>query len=80
MESAEKSVKSYLVLNEIAKVEKIEATEEEVNAELDRTALMYGMDREGLVAEVKKSGNYARFIDDIKYQIVNRKTVDLLAK
>ena len=79
-ESAEKSVKRDLVLNEIAKVEKVEATDEEVNAELDRTALMYGMDREGLVAEVKKSGNYARFIDDIKYQIVNRKTVDLLAK
>ena len=79
-ESAEKSVKRDLVLNEIAKVEKVEATEEEVNAELDRTALMYGMDREGLIAEVKKSGNYARFIDDIKYQIVNRKTVDLLAQ
>ena len=79
-ESAEKSVKRDLVLNEIAKVEKVEATEEEVNAELDRTAIMYGMDREGLIAEVRKSGNYARFIDDIKYQIVNRKTVDLLAK
>ena len=79
-ESAEKSVKRDLVLTEIAKAEKVEATEEEVNAELDRTALMYGMDREGLIAEVKKSGNYARFIDDIKYQIVNRKTVDLLAK
>ena len=79
-DSAEKSVKRDLVLNEIAKVEKVEATEEEVNTELDRTALMYGMDREGLIAEVRKSGNYARFIDDIKYQIVNRKTVDLLAK
>ena len=79
-ESAEKSVKRDLVLNEIAKVEKVEATEEEVNAELDRTAIMYGMDREGLIAEIRKSGNYARFIDDIKYQIVNRKTVDLLAK
>ena len=79
-ESAEKSVKRDLVLTEIAKAEKVEATEEEVNAELDRTALMYGMDREGLIAEVRKSGNYARFIDDIKYQIVNKKTVDLLAK
>ena len=79
-ESAEKSVKRDLVLTEIAKAENVQATEEEVNAELDRTALMYGMDREGLIAEVKKSGNYARFIDDIKYQIVNRKTVDLLAK
>ena len=79
-ESAEKSVKRDLVLTEIAKAENVQATEEEVNAELDRTALMYGMDREGLIAEVRKSGNYARFIDDIKYQIVNRKTVDLLAK
>ena len=80
IESAEKSVKRDLVLTEIAKAENVQATEEEVNAELDRTALMYGMDREGLIAEVRKSGNYARFIDDIKYQIVNRKTVDLLAK
>ena len=79
-ESAEKSVKRDLVLTEIAKAENVQATEEEVNAELDRTAIMYGMDREGLIAEVRKSGNYARFIDDIKYQIVNRKTVDLLAK
>lgn len=79
-ESAEKSVKRDLVLTEIAKTENVQATEEEVNAELDRTALMYGMDREGLIAEVRKSGNYARFIDEIKYQIINRKTVDLLAK
>ena len=78
--SAEKSVKRDLVLTEIAKAENVQATEEEVNAELDRTALMYGMDREGLIAEVRKSGNYARFIDEIKYQIINRKTVDLLAK
>ena len=79
-ELAEKSVKRDLVLTEIAKAENVQATEEEVNAELDRTALMYGMDREGLIAEVRKSGNYARFIDEIKYQIINRKTVDLLAK
>jgi len=79
-ESAEKSVKRDLALTEIAKAENVQATEEEVNAELDRTALMYGMDREGLIAEVRKSGNYARFIDEIKYQIINRKTVDLLAK
>ena len=79
-ESAEKSVKRDLVLTEIAKAENVQATEEEVNAELDRTALMYGMDREGLIAEVRKSGSYARFIDEIKYQIINRKTVDLLAK
>ena len=79
-ESAKKSVKRDLVLTEIAKAENVQATEEEVNAELDRTALMYGMDREGLIAEVRKSGNYARFIDEIKYQIINRKTVDLLAK
>lgn len=79
-ESAEKSVKRDLVLTEIAKAENVQATEEEVNAELDRTALMYGMDREGLIAEVRKSGNYARFIDEIEYQIINRKTVDLLAK
>ncbi len=79
-ESAERSVKKDLVLTEIAKAENVQATEEEVNAELDRTALMYGMDREGLIAEVRKSGNYARFIDEIKYQIINRKTVDLLAK
>ena len=75
-----KDVEALSIIDLIKGLKKVEATEEEVNAELDRTALMYGMDREGLIAEVRKSGNYARFIDDIKYQIVNRKTVDLLAK
>ncbi len=77
-ESAKKTVKMDLVLAEIAKIEKIEAAEEEVNDEIEKTAVMYGMDRTALLEEVRKSGNYDRFIDDIKYQIVNKKTIDFL--
>ncbi len=77
-ESAKKTVKMDLVLSEIAKIEKIEAAEEEVNDEIEKTAVMYGMDRTALLEEVRKSGNYDRFIDDIKYQIVNKKTIDFL--
>ncbi len=77
-ETAEKSVKSDLVLSEISKIENIDATEEEISNEVEKTAAMYGMDKEALLGEVRKSGNYARFIDETKYQIINRKTIELL--
>ena len=58
-EMAEKSVKTELVLSEITKAENIEVNDDEVNAEIDKMAAMYGMDKEALLADVRKSGNYA---------------------
>lgn len=77
-EMAEKSVKTELVLSEITKAENIEVNDDEVNAEIDKMATMYGMDKEALLADVRKSGNYARFIDETKYRLSHEKTIDLL--
>ena len=77
-EMAEKSVKTELVLSEITKAENIEVNDDEVNAEIDKMAAMYGMDKEALLADVRKSGNYARFIDETKYRLSHEKTIDLL--
>ncbi len=77
-ESAEKSIKAQLVLDEIAKVENISATDEDVNREIEKMAEMYGVEKDVILNDVKKSGNYARFLDNTKYQIKNRKTIDFL--
>ena len=79
-EMAEKSVKTELVLSEISKVENITVTDEEVDNEFEVMATMYGMDKESMLNEVKKSGNYQRFADEAKYRLVNQKTIDLLVK
>ena len=79
-EGSEKAVKTDLVLSEIAKVEKIEATEEEVNNEIEMMAAMYGMDKDTIIADIKKAGNYDAFIDNTKFQIENRKTIEFLVE
>ena len=79
-EMAEKSVKTELVLSEISKVENITVTDEEVDNEFEVMATMYGMDKATMLDEVKKSGNYQRFVDEAKYRLVNQKTIDLLVK
>ena len=79
-EGAEKAVKTDLILSEIAKAEKIEATEEEVNNEIEMMAAMYGMDKDTIIADIKKAGNYDAFIDNTKFQIENRKTIEFLVE
>ena len=79
-EPAKKSLKTQLILDEIAKAENIVASDEDVNAEVEKMAEMYGVDKDVILEDVKKSGNYARFVENTKYQIVNRKTVDFLVK
>ncbi len=79
-EPAKKSLKTQLILDEIAKAENIAASDEDMNAEVEKMAEMYGVDKDVILEDVKKSGNYARFVENTKYQIVNRKTVDFLVK
>ena len=59
---------------------KIEATEEEVNNEIEMMAAMYGMDKDTIIADIKKAGNYDAFIDNTKFQIENRKTIEFLVE
>ena len=77
---AEKAVKTELVLSEIAKAEGIKATDEEVSKEIETLAAMYGLEKDALIADVRKNGNYERFIDETNYRLVNQKTIDLLVK
>ncbi|HSQ88785.1 trigger factor [Romboutsia sp.] len=70
---AAKLVKSSLVLETIADVEKIEATDEDFNAEIEKMASMYNMEVDKLKASLRETD-----VEDIKGQVKIRKTIDLL--
>ena len=79
-EGAKKSVKADLVLSEIAKAENVEATEKEISEEIEKMAAMYGMDKETIISDIRKAGNYENFLDNISHQIISRKTVNVLVE
>ena len=72
---AEKLVKSSLVLDAIAEKENVEATDADVDAELEKMAAMYNMEVEKIKSSLKEMD-----IEDIKGQIKIRKTIDLLVE
>ena len=55
-EGAEKTVKGQLVLAEIAKVENVEVTDEDVEAEFKKMADMYGMEVDKIKEVVPADG------------------------
>lgn len=65
-------VKSNLVIEEIAKAEKIEATDEDVDAEAEKMAAQYGMKKEELLARLGANDGFIR--DSIKA----RKAVEMI--
>jgi len=67
---AEHQVKARLVLEKIAELEKIEVSEEDINAEYDRIAAAYNMP----VDQVKASLPADAIVDDVKV----KKTIDLV--
>lgn len=69
-DNAVKQVKLQLAVEKIAEFEKIEATDEEAEAQLKEMADMYQLD----VEQVKKWVN----IEDVKKDVVGKKTVDFL--
>lgn len=71
---AESQVKADLILEEIAKVEKIEATEEELAEEIKKTAEQYHQEPEKLREVLEKEGQ----ITSIEYGIMLDKTVDFI--
>lgn len=72
-EEATKLVKSSLILEAIAKVENVEVSEEDVDAEVAKMAEMYNMDLEKIKSMMKPTD-----LEDIKGQLKIRKTIDLL--
>nr|WP_010099028.1 trigger factor [Ornithinibacillus scapharcae] len=71
-EDAGKRVKTNLTLEAIIKAENLEVTEEDVTAELDNMAAMYGVDTEQLTQML--GGN----TDAIKEDLLFRKAIDFL--
>ena len=73
---AEKRVKADLVLEAIAKAENIEATEEDLDVELDKLAEQYSKDnKERFIKDMKKGDT-----SFLKVGIVNTKVLDMLMK
>lgn len=73
--NAEKVVKAELVLEEISKKEGIEATDEELDKELEKMAKQYNQELEALKKNIKEQE-----IEYIKLGIIKSKTVDFLVE
>ena len=78
--TAEKKVKTDLILDKIAKTEKFEATEEELNERMAEVAKMYGMDVPKMEEELKKHNNLENFKASLRYDIVMKKAIDEIVK
>jgi trigger factor len=72
-EPAENRVRTQLTLAAIGKAEKIEVTDEELDAEIERMAVMYSMKAEDLKARIAPGEN-----GFVRESVIHRKTVDLL--
>ncbi|MBO4889065.1 MAG: trigger factor [Firmicutes bacterium] len=71
---AEKRLKENLVLEAIAKAEGLEVSEEEIDAEFEKMASMYGMEAEQIKNSIGKSET-----DGIRANLLNTKALDFLA-
>ena len=71
---AERRVKTALLLEEIAKREKIEVTTAELERELDNLAASYGQSRESMIELLRKSTGFGPIIDTVR----KGKTLDFL--
>jgi len=71
-EGAKKQVKVALALEAIVEAEKIEANEDEINAEVDKLAEQYGMEADQIKAAVPA--------DQLASDIKTRKAVDLIVE
>ncbi|CAG7630805.1 Trigger factor [Paenibacillus solanacearum] len=73
-DDAAKRVLNNLVIEAIAKAENIEATEEEINEELENLAKMYGRSADEVRSIFAANGNMQTLVNDL----VSRKTVKFL--
>lgn len=75
---AEEKIKIDLIVDEIAKLEKVEVTDAEIEEKMAEVATYYGMEIEKLKAQLKVAGNYDTFIENLKIEAISKKTIDLL--
>lgn len=70
MDGAKQQVKTQIALDAIVEAEKLEATEDEINAEIDKLAAQYDMEADKIKAAVPQ--------DQIAKDVTTKKTVDLI--
>lgn len=75
---AEEKIKIDLIIDEIAKVEKVEVKPEEIEEKMAEVASYYGMEMEKLKAELRKAGNYENFVENITIEQISKKTIDMI--
>ena len=73
-EEAAFNIRRYRILEEIAKIEKIKPSTEEVDARVREMAEQYGTDFESLKASLRKNGK----IIDIREELKSEKTLDFV--
>lgn len=71
-------IKLDLILDEIAKIEKIELTDEELEAKLAEVATMYKMDADKLKEELTKANNLENFTMNLRTDATMQKTVEFI--
>ena len=75
---AHNKVQVDLVLEAIAKAEKLEVTAEELNTKVEEIAKMYGMTKEQLEAELNKNSNLDEFNHSLKTESLAQKAVEVI--
>ena len=70
MDGAKQQVKTQIALDAIVETEKLEATEDEINAEIDKLAAQYDMEADKIKAAVPQ--------DQIAKDVTTKKAVDLI--
>ena len=73
-ENARKNLLGRLVLEAVAEAEGLESTDEDVDAEFEKMAGMYGMEKDQL-----RSYSDDAQIEQMKAELVNRKALELIA-
>lgn len=71
-------VKADIILEEIAKVENLTVSEEEMTAKMAEIAKMYGMDSTKLVEELNKHNNLENFKQNLNVDITLEKAVEFI--
>lgn len=77
---AEEKVKMDLILDEIAKLEGVEVSDEEIEEKIAEVASYYQTEVEKLKEDLKKAGNYDNFVESLTLEKITQKTVDLIIK
>lgn len=77
---AANKVKVDLILGAIAQTENLNVSEEELNEKMTEIATMYGMDLEGLKANLSKNGNLNNFVSTVRGETMMRKAIEFISR